>query len=106
MCFKVLEDITIPSFSRQVRYGLKAGQPNPRFLDTKLFIDLVLTPYREAQFEPHMGPLLFEFQQHGMPTSEFCLRLDRFLDRLPNNFQYAVEIRNAGLLGLDYGTVE
>jgi uncharacterized protein YecE (DUF72 family) len=102
MCFKVWEDITIPSFSRQARYGLKADQPNPRFLDAKLFIDLVLTPYREAQFEPHMGPLLFEFQQHGMPTSEFCSRLDRFLGRLPNNFQYAVEIRNAGLLGSDY----
>ena len=35
MCFKVWEEITIPSFSRQARYGLKAGQPNPRFLDAK-----------------------------------------------------------------------
>lgn len=105
MCFKVWEEITIPRFATQARYGLKAGQPNPRFLDAKLFIDLVLTPYREAKFEPHMGPLLFEFQQHGMSTGEFCSRLDRFFGQLPNDFRYAVEIRNAGLLGPDYRKV-
>ena len=105
MCFKVWEEITIPRFSRQTRYGLKAGQPNLRFLDAKLFNELVLTPYREAKFEPHMGPLLFEFQQHGMSAGEFCSRLDQFFGQLPNDFQYAVEIRNAGLLGLDYRKV-
>jgi len=105
MCFKVWEEITIPSFSRQARYGLKAGQPNLRFLDAKLFNELVLTPYREAKFEPHMGPLLFEFQQHGMSAGEFCSRLDQFFGQLPNDFRYAVEIRNAGLLGLDYRKV-
>jgi len=105
MCFKVWEEITIPRFATQARYGLKAGQPNPRFLDAKLFIDLVLTPYREAKFEPHMGPLLFEFQHHGMSMGEFCSRLDRFFGQLPNDFRYAVEIRNAGLLGPDYRKV-
>jgi len=105
MCFKVWEEITIPSFSRQARYGLKAGQQNLRFLDAKLFNELVLTPYREAKFEPHMGPLLFEFQQHGMSAGEFCSRLDQFFGQLPNDFRYAVEIRNAGLLGLDYRKV-
>ncbi len=105
MCFKVWEEITIPRFSRQARYGLKAGQPNLRFLDAKLFNELVLTPYRAAKFEPHMGPLLFEFQQHGMPTGEFCSRLDQFFGQLPNDFRYAVEIRNAGLLGLNYRKV-
>ncbi|MCS6303791.1 MAG: DUF72 domain-containing protein [Nitrospira sp.] len=105
MCFKVWEEITIPRFATQARYDLKAGQSNPRFLDAKLFIDLVLTPYREAKFEPHMGPLLFEFQHHGMSAGEFCLRLDRFFGQLPNDFRYAVEIRNAGLLGPDYRKV-
>ncbi len=105
MCFKVWEEITIPRFATQARYGLKAGQSNPRFLDAKLFIDLVLTPYREAKFEPHMGPLLFEFQHHGMSAGEFCLRLDRFFGQLPNDFRYAVEIRNTGLLGPDYRKV-
>ena len=105
MCFKVWEEITIPNFSRQARYGLKAGQTNTRFLDAKLFNELVLAPYREAKFEPHMGPLLFEFQQHGISTEEFCSRLDRFFGQLPKDFRYAVEIRNAGLLGPDYRKV-
>lgn len=62
----------------------------------------MLTPYREAQFEPHTDPFLFEFQRHGMSSEEFCARLDAFFRDVPKDFQYAVEIRNAGLLGPDY----
>ena len=102
MCSKVWEEITIPQFARQGRYGAKAGQLNPRFLDATLFNDLVLTPYREANFHPHTGPFLFEFQRHGMSTEEFCARLDTFFGQLPTDFRYAVEIRNAGLLGAEY----
>jgi uncharacterized protein YecE (DUF72 family) len=105
MCFKVWEEITIPSYAKQARYGSRAGQPNPRFLDAKLFNDLVLTPYREAKFEAHMGPFLFEFQRHGMETDEFCVGLDHFFGQLPKDFRYAVEIRNAGLLGPEYHQV-
>jgi uncharacterized protein YecE (DUF72 family) len=102
MCFKVWEEITIPTFAKQARYGTKAGQPNPRFLDAKLFNDLVLAPYREANFGPHTGPFLFEFQRHGMSTDEFCSRLDQFFLRLPREFHFAVEVRNPGLLGMSY----
>ncbi len=105
MCFKVWEEITIPSYAKQARYGARAGQINPRFLDAKLFIELVLAPYREAKFEPHTGPFLFEFQRHGMPTEEFCSRLDGFLTQLPKDFRYAIEIRNTGLLGAEYHKV-
>ena len=104
MCFKVWEEITIPQFARRGRYGAKAGQLNPRFLDATLFKDLVLTPYREANFHPHTGPFLFEFQRHGMSTEEFCARLDTFFSQLPTDFRYAVEIRNAGLVGPEYRT--
>jgi uncharacterized protein YecE (DUF72 family) len=65
----------------------------------------VLVPYREAKFEPHTGPFLFEFQRHGMPTEEFCSRLDGYFGQLPKDFRYAVEIRNAGLLGAEYHEV-
>ncbi|BFU91181.1 MAG: hypothetical protein NTAFB01_23680 [Nitrospira sp.] len=105
MCFKVWEEITIPHFTRQARYGPKAGQPNPRFLDANLFNELVLTPYREAKFEPHMGPFIFEFQRHGLGTGEFRSRLDQFFGQLPNDFRYAVETRNARVLGPDYWKV-
>ena len=76
-------------------YSLRTqrGQPNPRFLDAKLFNELVLTPYREAKFEPHAGLFLFEFQRHGMSTEEFCSRLNGFFGQLPKDFRYAVEIR-------------
>ncbi len=102
MCFKVWEEITIPSYAKQARYGTRAGQHNPRFLDAKLFNDLVLAPYREATFEPHTGAFLFEFQRHGMSEDEFCTRLDKFFLQLPRDFRYAVEIRNPGLLGMSY----
>ena len=102
MCFKVWEEITIPTYAKHARYGARAGQPNPRFLDAKLFSELVLTPYREAKFEPHTGPFLFEFQRHGMSTDEFCSRLDRFFLLLPRDFRYAVEVRNPELLDFSY----
>lgn len=94
MCCK----ITIPRFVSHGRYGVKAGQSHPRFLDARLFNELVLT-YREAKFEPHTGPFLFEFQRHDRSSDEFYSRLDGFLGQLPKDFNYAVEIRNAGLLG-------
>ncbi len=102
MCFKVWEEVTIPSYAKQARYGAKAGQPNPRFLDATVFNELVLAPYREVKFEPHAGPFIFEFQRHGMSSKEFCSRLDGFFGQLPKDFRYAVEIRNAGLLGPEY----
>ena len=105
MCFKVWEEITIPVYAQQPRYGSKAGQANPNFLDAKLFNELVLKPYYQAKFEPHTGPFLFEFQRHGMSSEEFCSRLDAFFGRLPKDFMYAVEIRNAGLVGADYRRV-
>jgi len=48
MCFKVWEDLTIPTFSSHPRYGTKAGPANPRFLDAGLFKYLVLTPIRSG----------------------------------------------------------
>ena len=105
MCFKVWEELTIPSYAKQARYGLKAGQPNPRFLDAQVFKDFVLMPYREAKFEAHTGPFIFEFQRHGMSADEFCSRLEGFFSQVPKEFRYAVEIRNAGLLGAEYHKV-
>jgi len=36
MCFKVWEEITIPTYAKQARYGPRAGQPNPCFLDVRV----------------------------------------------------------------------
>jgi uncharacterized protein YecE (DUF72 family) len=99
MCFKVWEELTIHTFSSHPRYGTKAGQANPRFLDAGLFKEVVLAPYREAGFEPHTGPFLFEFQRHAIPARDFVAKLDTFFAQLPHDFSYAVEIRNAGMVG-------
>lgn len=105
MVCKVWEEITIPTYAQHARYGVKAGRPNPRFLDPGAFIDLVLQPYRAANFEKHAGPFLFEFQRHDLRPEEFFSRLDTFLGALPTEFRYAIELRNPGLLGERYAQV-
>ena len=105
MCFKVWEDITVPVFAQHPRYGLKAGRPNPHFLNAQLFNELVLAPFRAISFTDHTGPFLFEFQRHGLSVQDFCSKLDAFFGQLPEEFSYAVEIRNAGLLGPEYRQV-
>ena len=62
----------------------------------------MLKPYRDANFQPHAGPFLFEFQRHGLSVDEFLSRLDDFLGALPKEFRYSVELRNDGLLGERY----
>lgn len=101
MCSKVWEELTIPQYPAVERYGEKAGQSNPRFLDARLFKELVLAPYQQV-FREHAGPFIFEFQRTGIQPQDFLPLLDRFFDELPTDFSYAVEIRNPRLLGSDY----
>ena len=42
--FKAPEEITTPAFARHPRYGSRAGQPNPLFLDPKALRDQFLSP--------------------------------------------------------------
>ena len=102
MCFKVWEELTIPTYAKHARYGPRAGQVNPTSLNADAFTKLVLQPYRDAKFGANTGPFLFEFQRHGMPVEELIGRLDSFFSHLSTDFKYAVEIRNAGLLGPRY----
>jgi uncharacterized protein YecE (DUF72 family) len=102
MCCKVWEELTIPKYANHFRYGIRAGQDNPNFLNAKAFLQHVLQAYRDANFQKHTGPLLFEFQRHGMLPQEFVGKLDTFFSQLPKDFPYAVEIRNPGLFGPAY----
>ncbi len=83
---------------------VKAGgpaTPNPDFLSAERFDEWVAQPFRAA-FAAHAGPFLVEIpQQSGLyrlPASELLARLDAFLAALPRDFQYAVELRDAGYL--------
>ncbi len=104
MCSKVWEEMTIPHYATHARYGVKAGQRNPRFLDAKLFTDEVLAPYSQV-FQGHTGPFVFEFQRMGFNPEEFLPKLDEFLGQLPKDYPYAIEVRNPTLLGPDYQAI-
>jgi len=102
---KVWEEITVPKWSKQPRYGKKAGQENPHFLDAEKFKSEVLAIYEKA-FKDHIGPLVFEFGEMyppAIPSLQFFLeKLDVFFAKLPKDYEYAVEIRNKEFLQPEY----
>lgn len=102
--FKAPEEVTVRAFPKHPRYGPRAGEDNPLFLNGELFrnsfLDL-LEPYRER-----IAVLIFEFGSFGKQTyrnaGEFVEQLDAFLASLPPGFRYAVEVRNPDFLESDY----
>ncbi len=100
-CSKVWEELTIPTYANLPRYGAKAGKASQRFLDAGAFRDLVLEPAQEGLGQK-LGPFIFEFQRWGIDPASFLDRLQRFLGLLPAGPPYAVEVRNAALLGPRY----
>jgi uncharacterized protein YecE (DUF72 family) len=106
---KVWEEITIPLYPNHARYGAKAGKVNADFLNADKFQEQVLSPYITAGVERHTGPFVFQFQVMGKELLQvpavFLDQLDRFLGKLPSQFQYAVEIRNSSLFAPEYFAV-
>ena len=104
MSIKVTEDITVRRFSTLPRYGKRAGQFNERFLDAELFTSSFLdplTPYRDK-----IGTLILEFSHFHVGDwkrgRDFVEALDAFLDQLPKDWTYSVEVRNRSLLQPEY----
>jgi uncharacterized protein YecE (DUF72 family) len=102
--FKVPEQITCKVFPAHARYGPQAGKENEAFLDGRMLHEMFLRPllpYRER-----VAVLIFEFGTFGRRSfaelMEFLDRLDPFLAGLPQEFRYAVEIRNPEFLDKDY----
>ncbi len=97
---KVWDRITVHTFAK-ARDKLRAGQPNPDFLNTGMFLQEVWGPLRE-HFAGHIGPLIFEFQaiarEDRVGPQDFAERLDRFFAQLPRDGRYAVEVRNPEFL--------
>jgi uncharacterized protein YecE (DUF72 family) len=95
---KVWDEITTAVFPSHPRYGARAGQRNPRFLDADAFRSEVLAPYGDAAFA---GPFVFELTPMPAGTFDertFVARVDDFIARLPAG-RWAFELRNAELLG-------
>lgn len=104
LSYKVTDEITVKKFPKLERFGDRAGTDNKHFLDAALFTNAFLGP-----LSPHRqktGVLIFEFSAfypaHFPRLRDFLAALDAFLSRLPTNWQYGVEVRNANLLRAEY----
>jgi len=102
--FKVTDAVTIKTFPNLARFGAKAGQMNPNFLNAELFATAFLKPCQEIRAK--VGVLMFEFSrfwpsnyEHGR---DFVADLDRFLGKLPKGWPYAIETRNKHWLAPEY----
>jgi uncharacterized protein YecE (DUF72 family) len=102
--FKVTDAITIKRFPQMDRFGVKAGQHNPDFLNADLFESAFLKPCAEVRGK--VGVLMFEFTrfwpqdyEHGR---DFIADLDAFLEKLPKGWPYAIELRNQSWLRDEY----
>lgn len=101
---KAPEQITTPQWPVHPRYGATAGLENHTFLDADLFSQAFLGPL--GPYREQVGVIIFEFNSlrpKGVENAaEFVARLDPFLASLPKGWRYAVEVRNAELLGARY----
>ncbi len=96
---------TLPRFPDQPRYAKAVGEKNELFLNPRYASDEVVGPYLEGLGEK-AGVLLFQFtpldaKEVGGPDS-LAERLHSFLDGLPSEGRYAVELRNPSLLNRNY----
>ena len=96
--------MTVTRWPGHARYGQRAGQDNPEFLNANLFENAflgALEPYKHQ-----VAVCIFEFgafAKMDFETPEFFFgRLEGFLGSLPKGWRYAVEIRNKDYLGTDY----
>ena len=100
LSLKVTDLITVLRWPNHDRYGSKAGQRNPDFLNSDLFVSSFLGPL--APYRERVGTLIFEFSEFGKGDwergREFVAYLDSFLDKLPEGWDYSVEIRNESFL--------
>jgi uncharacterized protein YecE (DUF72 family) len=90
-----------------VREG-SSRRSNPDYMKASRFVDDMLGPFR-ATFSEHSGPFVLQFppapENAGSAPAEFAQVLDRFLEGLPGDFRYAIELREARLLTPEYGRV-
>ena len=102
--FKVTDVVTLKQYPNLARFGSRAGQPNPDFLNADRFVNAFLKPCEAIRAQ--VGVLIFEFSRFW-PVAykqgrDFVGDLDQFLAKLPSGWPYAVEIRNRQWLQLEY----
>jgi uncharacterized protein YecE (DUF72 family) len=100
---KAHDACVLARFPARSRYGARAGQPNPLFLDAAHATDAVVGP-TVVGLGARLGVVLLQFPPQDVGTGgAFAARLGAFLERLPRGPTYAVELRNADLVSAPYG---
>lgn len=100
---KVWNRVTAHTFTAP-EDGPRRGQRNPDWLNAELFRSEVLEPM-VRHLGTKLGPLVFEMPAipaRAITPAGLADSLDRFFERLPPEHRYAVELRNAELLGEEY----
>lgn len=107
-CLKAPASVTsrvLPSFGA-ARSG--PATTNPDFLSVERLIADLLEPLAVA-FMAHTGPIILEFPPGARASAQspasFLEALDAFLERLPRDFEYSVELRDRALLTPAYAAL-
>jgi len=81
---------------------------SPDYLRPQRFVDEMVGPFVEV-FREHTGPFLLQFppapRESTPEPARFVERLDRFLEALPREARYAVELRDPWLLTPGYRAI-
>jgi uncharacterized protein YecE (DUF72 family) len=104
LSLKVTDRISIKRYPQLPRFGPLAGTENPDFLNVELFEDAFLKPIERLRKK--RGVIIFEFSSFhpmsGVDLPRFIDLMEDFLGRLPQGYEYAVEIRNREFLTEHY----
>ncbi|MFN0158478.1 MAG: DUF72 domain-containing protein [Bacteroidota bacterium] len=104
LSLKVTDRITVKRYPNIPRYGPNAGTENPDFLNVELFEDAFLKPIEALKHK--CGAIIFEFStfhpNSGVSFKKYVEMVNDFLQRLPKEYQYAVELRNSEFLTTEY----
>jgi uncharacterized protein YecE (DUF72 family) len=88
------------TFPHHACYGVRAGEPNPLYLDAGYARDAVVGPCLEG-LGAKTGAIPFQFPPQPLaelgPAQAFAERLHGFLAALPRGARYAVELRTRTL---------
>ncbi len=102
---KVWDEISTAVFPVHPRYGARAGQKNPAFLDPTRFRDDVLAPWVRGGLREHAGPFVFELTpmpRGAMAPRALADRVEALLDaiaaELGAGLRVAFELRNEEML--------
>lgn len=102
---KAWEGLLLERFPRGERWGERAGQPSPHFLDAAHAAEHVIAPAVDG-LGAKLGPIVFQLtpERRGLFAEPlaFAKRLREFLCALPRGPLYAVELRTRTLLGPPY----